>query len=512
MSTNVKSMGRVLNSLLRARALGALGVLAAIGGGTTLVACSSAPVDSAAETNDALRFPVCKVGTNRNCTSDDTDCSPYEFLPPHKCPPPNIVCKCDPCGGDGEQCCNVGPACGTTLVCASDTITCQPRVASAIFAGANTTYAIKPNGDVWGWGSGENNALATVGTTNSPKLILSAHATAISAGPTGACALIADGTVSCWGLYSASTSTKLINTTPKTVLNKATGQPLRDVLSIAQGGTHNGSTFACALTSAKAIYCWGDNDQGQLGDFTDSGTEPYSAQAVQVVAALRDLSNIGGPVNDAVALAIGGNTACYLSSTTPAGPNAGLIWCWGDNSQGQSGSGTNGPAVNYASPQLAPGTNPNPPQTMLVGGGLGTFCSGPGTSSAQTPALNCWGVNSFGQTGLKDVAPAFAPSADGFASTPLAFGNETACHSGSPGSCWGNGLHGQLGDGASHNAITAPVPNTSISAGVALGDSHGCGLDTLGNVYCWGLDDQGQLGNRTTGSSSQIFAPTKITF
>lgn len=503
MFTNVKSMGRFGMRSLGARALGAFGVLVAVAG----VACSSAPAETPSETNESII--VCGARTNRECQGDPSDCDPSELLPPHKCPRPHITCSCVPCGGDGEECCHTGSACNGSSVCGGDAV-CHPRVASALFAGANTTYAIKPNGDVWGWGSGENAALGAAGATSTPKLVFSGQATAISAGPTGACALMSDGTVSCWGLYSASTGTKLVNATPKTILDKSTGQPLRGVTSIAQGGTYNGSTFACALTGAKAIYCWGDNDQGQLGNYTDAATLPYSAQAVRVVAALRDLSDIGGPVNDAAALAIGGNTACYLSA--PNSPNAGLVWCWGDNNQGQYGMGSNGPANNYATPQLAFGTNPNPPQTMLVGGGLGTFCSGPGTSSAHTPALNCWGINSFGQAGLKDTSTAFTPNPDGFASSPLVFGNETACHWGAGGTCWGNGLHGQLGDGLMHNAIPAPVSNANMTAGAALGDSHGCGLDTQGGVMCWGLDDKGQLGNGVIGTSNQVFPPTRITF
>ena len=65
--------------------------------------------------------------------------------------------------------------------------------------------------------------------------------------------------------------------------------------------------------------------------------------------------------------------------------------------------------------------------------------------------------------------------------------------------CWGNGVGGQLGDGAGVDSAT-PVSVSGLSSGVvkvAAGASHACALLTDTTVKCWGIGDDGRLGDNT---------------
>ena len=80
---------------------------------------------------------------------------------------------------------------------------------------------------------------------------------------------------------------------------------------------------------------------------------------------------------------------------------------------------------------------------------------------------------------------------------------------GAPIACWGGNNMGQVGDGTQSPRIT-PVDVSGLTSGVtavATGATHGCALTTLGGVKCWGLNDNGQLGD---GSMTQRLAPVNV--
>ena len=149
-----------------------------------------------------------------------------------------------------------------------------------------------------------------------PVLVLAVMNTAVQvvAGDTHTCALTSAGAVLCWGeniygrLGNGATGS---SSTPVAVSGLSSG-----VSAISAGSFHT-----CALTRAGAVLCWGYNLYGQLG----TGTNIDSGIPVAV-------SSLSSGVS---AIAAGGFHTCALTS-------AGAVLCWGRNSFGNLGNGTLG--------------------------------------------------------------------------------------------------------------------------------------------------------------------------
>ncbi len=230
-------------------------------------------------------------------------------------------------------------------------------------------------------------------------------------------------------------------------------------------------------------------------------------------------SNVAQGAN--VALTHGGTTFQFIATYFGGnGNDLVLLWpgttafAWGYNFSGQLGNG-NRDDVAAPVPVLRPGLLSESTLTSIMGGGFHTMAM---TSTGQ---IYSWGYNGDGELGDGSVNDRTAPDS-AFMGGALAGKTVIAVAGGSLHSLaltsdgqvfsWGYNGSGQLGDGTGDNhSIPMKIDVTGVLAGqkiiaVAGGDDHSLALADNGKVYGWGRNDYGQLGNDSTGQADSPVA------
>lgn len=237
--------------------------------------------------------------------------------------------------------------------------------------------------------------------------------------------------------------------------------------TVAAAGSHS-----CSV-SAGSVDCWGSNDSGQLGDGTtiDRGVP----------------ARVAG-IADASAVALGGRHTCAVLDDRRA-------TCWGYNAAGQLGDDS-----------LQSSTIP---RDVALPDPVAAIAAGDFHTCALTVAGDvwCWGDNSFGQLGRSgsepDAAPAPVPRLGPMLA--LSAAGDTTCALSESGSvwCWGYNGDGQLGgDTSADRSEPAPIVGPEHATGLSVGYRHVCATTVSGEAWCWGANDRGQLGNSTIGPTS----------
>jgi len=332
------------------------------------------------------------------------------------------------------------------------------------------TCALANDGGVKCWGSNSYGQLGDGTATNRSTPVdvsgLTSGVIAIAAGGDHTCALMADGSMKCWGrndFGQLGDGTWTDRNTPVNVRGLTSG-----VVAIAAGGSHT-----CALIEGGHVKCWGANWYGQLGDGT---TRSHATPVV-----------VSGLTGGVVAIAAGEFHTCALTVD-------GGVKCWGSNSYGQLGDGT---ATNRSTPVDVSG---------LTSGVIAIAAGGDHTCALMADGgVKCWGANVNGQLGdgtrmNRNIPVDVSGLSTGVA---IAAGGAHTCAVTADGGvkCWGSNSYGQLGDGTRtwHNT---PVDVSGLTSGVvaiAAGGAHTCALMADGGVKCWGRNDFGQLGNGRFG-------------
>jgi alpha-tubulin suppressor-like RCC1 family protein len=280
-----------------------------------------------------------------------------------------------------------------------------------------------------------------------------------------------------------------------------------------------GYYHSCGFTLAGTAWCWGNNAEGRLGngDVAKQSETPVRVLTnVDTLIVGDSIVVIQGPQLVTQTLQAGRSHTCGIDLSQHP-------WCWGDNEEGAIGVGELGPSNfrSFAVPVLT-----NESYKAVTVGGLHTCGVTVGG------AARCWGYNVAGQVGDGTTASANAPTAvniGNIRTDPLivfrspdpdfplppgpfiAAGYDHTCAItvGGASACWGLNENGQLGDGTT-TTRTSPVTVVGghAFAAVTAGLRHSCALDTSGAAWCWGDNTYGELGNGTTNVSS---APVAVT-
>ncbi len=364
----------------------------------------------------------------------------------------------------------------------ADTSGCSALTVLA--AGLEYTCAIDSTGQAWCWGRNNTGQLGVGTTVDSlvPVPVVQPLGTTFTKIVTGwnhVCALDSSGNAWCWG---DGESGKLGN-------GQVTDQTTPVAVTMPAGKTFTtlsaGNNHTCALDQLGAGWCWGEGGNLALGN--GSSNNQITPRAVIMTG------------HTYISISAGGNFSCAVDSN-------GEAWCWGANLYGQLGDGTTNDS---ASPVSVSGLNPG---YIQVACGALHACA-----VVDSPRrLHCWGNNFFGQLGDGTTTQSNVPKSISFTavtSTALVTaGSRHTCTATTAGEawCWGDGVQGQLGDGA--NSLQNLARAVVMPAGVqfqTLSPSyiHSCALDTAGLAWCWGAGGNGRTG---LGSTSDTNIPTAV--
>ena len=357
----------------------------------------------------------------------------------------------------------------------------------AIDAGAQHTCAVRVSGQVFCWGGNGSGQLGDGSMSGLPEPVavtgLGSVAPRVATGATFSCAATRDGAVFCWGddhYGQLGDGHDVVRPQPATLELRADG--------VAAGGAHT-----CAVShgaDGDAFVCWGSDQAGQLGDNDDTDRGIPKPLKVSLTPG---------------SVAAGGQHSCAVDG-------GGALWCWGRGSSGQLG------------PDHLLDT-PVPITVALPAGAGASIAVDAGDAhtcvlaapAAAPGAIFCFGDNTYGQLGdgtqTSRPTPAAVPlGASGLGATAVSAGGGHTCaiDAASQAWCWGRGDSGQLGLGAATGSLApAPValPNGSTVVAISAGSAHTCAIDGQGVVWCWGADDRGQLGLGATGAPAVTPSP-----
>ena len=301
----------------------------------------------------------------------------------------------------------------------------------------------------------------------------------VAVGSTFVCALRSDGQVWCWGdneqgqLGDAAAG----ESRPAPGPVRLDGAPLTGVVEVGAGSSH-----ACARLDDGRVVCWGDNSSGQRGDAGGP-----SAAAV---------TSGGSVIDDAVGLSVGVSQVCVIRP-------GGVIECAGLNNSGQLGDGTDLERSGFITVQRDEGG----PLGDVTAAQEGSFHG----CALATSGVWCWGRADNGQLGngatpLAPLAavPAALPDLASDGVVDLFVGFQSTCVVRASGGtwCWGEIENFALDELIVFVDETQPTELPDLPPAVAvasgIGGDHLCVVTSAGELSCFGRNNVGQLGTGTT--------------
>jgi alpha-tubulin suppressor-like RCC1 family protein len=341
------------------------------------------------------------------------------------------------------------------------------------------TCARATSGRYFCWGENGLGQLGIAAAATAPAPVAAADAPTVaevSAGGTFTCARTSGGQVDCWGSGARG---RLGNGTPTTTSTPTAVSLTVPLLTLSSGWNHS-----CGIGPDGGGVCWGEFPQ------VGNGPGPIAWTPVTVLGDLRYLQ-----------IAAGEGFSCGLTTDS-------LAYCWGANYSNRLG-------VDSLANRVAPVAVDGAMRFTSVGAGGVHAC---GLTSSGTAW--CWGDNATGQLGTGVAAPDSSAQplavAGGHLFTAIAVGSHSSCAIDGAGAayCWGANDAGQLGAPTAESCAGSSCSRSPIAVTggltfsvLSVGDHHSCGLATSGILYCWGMNDRGQLGDGTTEDRA---APVRV--
>jgi alpha-tubulin suppressor-like RCC1 family protein len=284
-------------------------------------------------------------------------------------------------------------------------------------------------------------------------------------------------------------------------------------LSVAVGDRH---TCATRRSAIEELWCWGDNEYGQIGN--GLGSQVFAPAQIDGTTAWDHLvaSSYGNCAMTAGArrcwgegtvlgnghadvvrtpTEVGGETiqweAFDFGASFGCGIDAGSLYCWGANDVAQQGRGPADGTVTLA-----------PVMTGAISGDV-TASYGDGAACAISGGtLRCWGNNEYGKLGLGTaggtVETPTPVAGTGWMQVSAGLSHTCAINDSAQLFCWGSNIDAQLGDPALLYTATTPqrIGTTHDWALVSAGYLHTCAITTGDrDLYCWGTNTTGVIGD-----------------
>ena len=333
---------------------------------------------------------------------------------------------------------------------------------ASISAGAYQQCAVTAVKGVkcWGYGPGGRLGDGTENTSATPVDVvgLDSEVSEVVAGDGSTCALTTSGGAKCWGGGVGDGSVNNYSLTAVDVLGMTSG-----VRQIAIGGG-----FTCFVTTASDVRCLGENGWAQLGDGTRTSTNTISSVVQGLGSNVRSIATMGQA------------TCAIMLDTT--------VKCWGYAGFGQLGYG--GYGIDADHPYVdAPVTVTGLSSVVALAAGDGFICA-----LTSAGAVSCWGSNGDGQfgngTATSSPTPVAIPSLQsGVLAITAGIASMCALLDTNEVKCSGRNSEAGLGLGYTGGPQYTPVALTGLSGtitAVTLGSYHGCALNSIGELRCWG--------------------------
>jgi len=314
------------------------------------------------------------------------------------------------------------------------------------------------------------------------------------------CAVTSTGHVACWGqgydgqLGDGSHGQEL---TPVEVLG------IDDATAVTAGASRSGNGdyyrgFSCALLATGHVDCWGDNEYGELGNGTAYLENPNSSIPVPVSGITNAVEISASDGHGEVGSSVRPGHVCALLA-------GGGVECWGANESGQLGNGSHTPS---SVPVAVKGISD---ATEIVSGGQGNC------ALLSDDSVDCWGEVDTGYIGREIRSTEGVPA--GFIGITSMVGGDTSwCGSTSAGpiECWGDMQENVPCSGSPTTSCGGSVvggfywPADYEPSALAVSASHACAIVTSGSVECWGYNEFGQLGHGPLSESDFSTTPRLV--